>query len=63
MTLHPPEKFSGDGPSLLPLNSICPNLRLTMLKRVLAIEGLNWGIASQMIYEIRNRLLPLKPVL
>ena len=30
------------------------------LKRVLAIEGQNCGTASQMIYVIKNHLLPLK---
>ena len=31
-----------------PLNSICPSLRLNILKKVLVIKGLNCGIVSQM---------------
>ena len=48
-----------------PLSStkLClPQPATDYLKKVLAIEGQNCGTASQMMYEIKNHFLPLKPV-
>ena len=38
-----------------------PQPKTDYLKRVLVIEGENCGTASQMIYEVTNHLLSLKP--